>query len=37
VAGQPRYAAKQRELEAGLDDLRDCRGRGCEVTVPPTP
>ena len=37
VAGKPRYAAKQRALEAGLDRLRGCRGRGCEVTVRSTP
>ena len=36
VAGDPRYAAKRRALEAGLDELRDCRARGCEVTVEPT-
>ena len=33
VAGEPKYAAKQRQLEAALDKLRDCRGRACDVTV----
>ena len=33
VAGEPRYADKQRALSAALDELRDCRGTGCEVTV----
>ena len=33
VAGEPRYAEKQRALSAALDELRDCRGSGCEVTV----
>ena len=32
---KPRYADKQRALEAALERLRDCRGRGCEVTVRP--
>ena len=35
VAGQPRYAAKQRALEAALGRLRDCRGQGCDVSVRP--
>ncbi len=35
VAGEPRYADKQRALEAALDQLRDCRAKGCEVTVEP--
>ena len=35
VAGEPRYAAKQRALEAALRQLRDCRGQGCDVSVRP--
>ena len=35
VAGEPRYAEKQRALIAALDELRDCRGSACEVTVEP--
>ncbi len=35
VAGDPDYAAKQAALAAGLDRLRDCAGRDCDVTVGP--
>ena len=36
LAGDPAYAAKQEALAAALDQQRDCRGRDCEVKVPPT-
>jgi arylsulfatase A-like enzyme len=35
LAGEPKYAAKQRALEAALDRLRDCRGEDCDVRVQP--
>ena len=35
VAGEPRYAAKQRALAAAFAELRDCRGQGCDVSVRP--
>ncbi len=36
VADDPAYADKKEALAAALDQLRDCRGRGCEVRVEPT-
>ena len=35
VAGDPRYAAKQRALATALGELRDCRGQSCDVSVRP--
>ena len=35
LAGDPDYADKERALAAALEQLRDCRGVGCEVTVEP--
>ncbi len=36
LADDPDYADKRAAFAAGLDQLRDCRGRDCEVKVRPT-
>ena len=36
LAGDPDYADKQAALAAALDQLRDCKGDGCEVKPQPT-
>jgi arylsulfatase A-like enzyme len=36
LAGDPEYADKQQALAAALEQLRDCKGDGCEVKPQPT-